>query len=299
MKVVKEIDNNFREDFQNDGFHIQKQFFDKTFLIEVNRISNSIIKFDNFFNLFGFGNRTSRNGNVFTGNLLYKNSIFHDLLMNKGLLNAPKESLNEFVLSEFKIITSFRHEKFSYWWHRDYPYMYGKDIGDVNLGIIIPLIDFSESVGSTVFIPKSHLLDGKPADLNEAKPYAGSRHLETSLGDIFIYDGKIFHSGSENRSNQIRNLISVHFVRRHIGPCEDMKTQYVRLNIKDKKLCDLMTKYHAPHVNKFGCNRGWTHTKIWLVLKYLDFIYRKVQSVYHQTNQVIYRSITKIISKQR
>ena len=293
---MKEIDNNWRENLKNDGFYIQKQFFDKKYLIEINRISNSIIKFDNFFNLFGLGNRTFRNGNIFTGNLLFKNKIFYDLLINKGLLTIPKEILNDFVLSEFKLITSFKHENFSYWWHRDYPYMYGKDIGDVNIGVLIPLIDFSESVGSTVIIPKSHLLNDKPTDLSETKSYAKSNCLETSLGDIFIYDGKLFHSGSLNRSNQIRNLISLQFVKRYIGPCEDMKTQYFELNIKDKKLCDLMTKYHLPHVNKFGCNRGWTHTKFWLFIKYPNYLYRKIQSTYHKINQIIYRSILKIIS---
>jgi hypothetical protein len=197
--------NNWTRDLKNNGFHIQKSYFDKSFLLKVNDISNAIMKFERFFNFFGFGNQSLRNGNIFTANLLYKNDIFYDLLVNKGLLDMPKEFLGNFVLSEFKIVTSTRTENFSFWWHRDYPYQQGEDMGDVDLGILVPLIDFNKSVGPTVFIPKSHLLKNEPADLNTKLSYSKSEYLETSLGDIFIYDGKLFHSGSENYSNSNRN----------------------------------------------------------------------------------------------
>ena len=294
---MKNIDSNSRASLENDGFFILKQCFHRNYLIDINRISNSIIKFDKFFNLFGFGNRTARNGNILTGNLLYRHDIFYDLLINKGLLNIPKEFLQDFVLSEFKIVTSFKYDNFSYWWHRDYPHVYGDDIGDVSIGILIPLIDFNEHVGSTVIIPKSHLCSTKPADLDETQPYRNSSHLETSLGDIFVYNAKLFHSGSRNHSTQVRNLISVQFVEKYIGPCEDMKIQYFQLHVRDKVLSDLMTRYHLPHVNKFGCNRGWTHTAMWSILKYPHYLYRKALVLFHRANGAISRSIIGMISR--
>lgn len=286
------------DNVKNQGFHIEKNYFDKQYLKNINNISNVIIKFDSFFNIFGLGNRTFRNGNIFTGNLLYKNKIFFDLLTNQGLLNFPKQWLNEFILSEYKIITSYRCSSFNYWWHRDYPYYIGEDMGDVDIGILIPLIDFNKSVGSTVFIPNSHLLNDKPSDLDEKKSYVNSSFLETTLGDIFVYDGKLFHSGSENSSDQNRNLISMHFVKKYIIPGEDMRLQYSQLNMKDVGLKGLMAGYHLPHVNKFGANRGWKHTALWGFLKYPNYLCQKAVIFYHKAFKSIYRSITKIILKK-
>ena len=117
--------------------------------------------------------------------------------------------------------------------------------------------------------------------------------METTLGDIFIYNGKLFHSGSENRSNQVRNILSIQFVKRYITPCEDMKLQYSQLNTKDNKLSDLMTKYHSPHVNKFGVNRQWIHTTYWIILKYPNYIVKKIIIYYYKISQIIYQLFTK------
>ena len=294
---MRELSPKWIDNIKKEGFHLEKNYFDKEFLKNINNVSNAIIKFDTFFNLFGFGNRTFRNGNIFTANLLYKNNIFYDLLINRGLLNFPKQWLGEFILSEYKIITSYRCSSFNYWWHKDYPYYFGEDMGNLDIGILIPLIDFNKSVGSTVFIPNSHLLNNKPDDLDEKKSYVNSRFLETTLGDVFIYDGKLIHSGSENKSDQNRNLISLHFVKKYIIPGEDMKLQYYQLNMKDEKLKSLMAGYHLPHVNKFGANRGWEQTVLWILLKYPNYLYQKTVNFYHKINKLICRSITKIILK--
>ena len=72
-----------------------------------------------------------------------------------------------------------------------------------------------------------------------------------------------------------------------------MNLQYLRLNTKDHKLEELMTKYHFPHINKFGVNRQWIHTKYWVILKYPNYVVKKIINYYYKINQIFYRIFTK------
>ena len=183
---MEQNDKNWIDNINKNGFHIQNNYFNTTYLTKINEICNKIIKFDCLFNKFGLGNQTYRNGNIFTGNLLYKNKIFYDLLINKHLLNIPKQILNEFILSEYKLITSYINPNFKYWWHRDHPYNLGIKMDDVHIGILIPLMDFNENVGSTLIIPKSHLLKDKPHDLNETKFYNKGKYFKLNTCEFFL-----------------------------------------------------------------------------------------------------------------
>tara|TARA_A100001015_G_scaffold307955_1_gene404736 strand:- start:184 stop:1101 length:918 start_codon:yes stop_codon:yes gene_type:complete len=273
---------------KKQGYHIQKGFFKESYLSNINKTCCKIINLEKNFKKLGFGNQTFRNGNIFTSNLLLKSNVFHDLLTNNGLLNFPSQYLEEFILSEYKIISSYKYDDFSYWWHRDYPYHLSITKENINLGIIIPLINFNENNGSTVYIPESHLLPDKPQDLDVQKPYSKQNVLETNLGDIFVYDGKLFHSGSKNLSGKLRNLISIQFVKNYITPCEDMKRQFFQNDIRNKTIENLMTQYHSPHIHKFGVNRNWSNTKYWAFLKYPYFVQKKIKNYYYKLVKLIY-----------
>ncbi len=104
-----------------DGFHIFRSRIDSGLVKDLNLIANAIINTDRIGNLVGLGNRTLRNGNIFTGNLLFKHKIFSRLLLNYGLLDFPSTFLKHFTLSEYILVSSYDADNFSYWWHRDYP----------------------------------------------------------------------------------------------------------------------------------------------------------------------------------
>lgn len=290
---MRKLDSNFENNIRDNGFHIQKNFFENTFLNKVNDISNKIIKFEKKLNLVGLGNQSSRNGNIFTGDLILKNDVFSDILLNYDLLKIPETLLKKFNLSEYKVISSYKFSDSKYWWHRDHPFYDFNQTDDINIGILIPLIDFNKEVGSTVFIPKSHKLSRKPENLIETESFSNQEYLETKLGDIFIYDGKLIHSGSPNNIDKIRSLVSIQFVKKYVIPCENMKLQYTQSNKKNNKLFSLMYDYHDQHINKFGSNRNWVHTKYWKILKYFDFMIKFSKESYFKIQKKIYHFVSK------
>ena len=267
--------NNFISNIKNDGFHIEKAFFEQSFIEELNKISNNIIKLEKFFNLFGMGNLSKRNGNIFTSNLMFKHKIFIDLITNRKILKIPNLILEHYNLSEYKIISSKKTKNFKYWWHQDYPYNYNDKISNSNIGILIPLMKFDKDVGSTTFIPKSHVLKNQWESFNKENENDNAQFLETNIGDVFIYDGKLIHSGAENKTGSIRNLISIQFVSRHISPSEDMKIQYFEVNKRNEILKEIMTNYLSPTISYFGSNRTWQNTIYWRLLKYFYFFYNR------------------------
>ena len=76
-------------------------------------------------------------------------------------------------------------------------------------------MNFDRHVGSTAFLPNSHLQDNFIDNINIEEMNENAQFLETKV-DIFIYDGKLVHTGSKNNTESFRNLISVQFVERHI-----------------------------------------------------------------------------------
>ncbi len=293
-----ELSVGYRDNLSRDGFHIERNYFDKSYIKKLDQVSNAIISLDRKGNYIGLGNRSDRNGIVVSGNILSKHNCFIDLLLNQSLLDIPRKILGEFCLSEYKIISSYSSESFQYWWHRDHPYQWvqeGEEVSVLNVGILIPCIDFKLENGPTVIIPGSHRLTNRPLGLHATESYKHEQCVGTSQGDIFVYHGNLWHSGTANRSGVMRNLISMHFVKKYLTPCEDMSLQYFQLQIDNVELKSLMTGYHVPHVNKFGANRGWVSTVWWLwFLRYPFWIMLNIKRVYWRLRRRLYRAILSI-----
>jgi hypothetical protein len=223
---------------------------------------------------------------------MFKNKIFIDLIVNNNLLSIPDSFFEKYNLSEYKIITSYKFEGFKYWWHVDYPYNLNYKLKNVNIGILIPLIDFNDNVGSTSYIPKSHLKNNFIDKIDTQSKNSSSQILETQVGDIFIYDGKLVHTGTKNNSTIVRNLISIQFVEKQIPPSEDMKIQYYDLGLRNDKLQKIMTKYHTPGKSNFGSNRNLDNTVYWKLLKYPYRIFKIILKLNLFQIRFIYKLFT-------
>ena len=280
------------DNINKNGFHIEKSYFNSDFISDLNLITNNILKFEKIFNLIGLGNQSKRNGTIFTSNLMFKNKIFVDLILKKNLLQLPDAFLGKYNLSEYKIVSSYNYQNFKNWWHLDYPYNLNQNLKKSNLGILIPLMNFNKHVGSTAFLPKSHLQDDFINNFDNEEINKNAQFLETEVGDIFLYDGKLLHTGSKNNTKSLRNLISIQFVEKHIQPSEDMKIQYYQLNFENNILQNIMSKYHTPGISNFGTNRNINHTIYWKILKYPYKIYTKIIKLKLFLHKLIYKLFT-------
>ena len=112
--------------------------------------------------------------------------------------------------------------------HADWPYnaTNGSHISppypDAVLAIstLLFLTDFSAENGSTAAIPSSHRTLNNPADGNmkhalgvdQDQPFASELQVEGQAGDVLLWDARLWHRVTENRSTAPRVAISVGFV---------------------------------------------------------------------------------------
>tara|TARA_B100001142_G_scaffold282428_1_gene294812 strand:- start:195 stop:575 length:381 start_codon:yes stop_codon:yes gene_type:complete len=100
-------------------------------------------------------------------------------------------------------------------WHRDVVNICGEsdkngnyddskmvhDFEPFYFNVLIPLVPLNKDNGSTEFILGSH-----KSTYNELNEKKGIQYT-TDIGDVIIFDGRIFHRGRENKTNISRTLI--------------------------------------------------------------------------------------------
>ena len=121
QRSVKTMDNNFIINIKEKGFHVEKGFYEREYIQKINDIASKILRFEQKLNYIGLGNRSKRNGITFTANLMFKNQIFSDLMLNSGLLNVP----NVAVLSD-EIYGRLVFEKKEFPTFLNYPDLYDR-----------------------------------------------------------------------------------------------------------------------------------------------------------------------------
>ena len=74
--------------------------------------------------------------------------------------------------------------------------------------VLIPLVELNKNNGSPEFILESH-----KSTYNES---IGKKHIQydTELGDVIIFDGRIFHRGCANNSTQSRQILYIIYYRK-------------------------------------------------------------------------------------
>ena len=270
------------------GIYKLDSFFDLYFIEKLSKRCEIIYNSERFLNKFGLGNRTFRNGSLFTGNLLIKSSIFIELAV--VLQNLIKSNnLPNYYLSEFFMVSTDKYDQSSDWWHRDYPHnlenfeLYKKH----SIGFFIPISRFNELTGSTKIVEKSN------NDLTLSPTYENIKKLSANKGDLIIYDPKLIHTGGSNKTEETRHLIITVFNRKELIPCEDfqIQTEMIFTN-KDKKLLKKINLIrYKPMINFFGRNRSIIDTSLRPIFKVINKFKRNLNFF----NSLIYFSWTRLL----
>lgn len=270
------------------GIYKHDSFFEPSFIEELSNNCEIIYRSEVFFNKFGFGNTTYRNGSLFTGNLLLKSSIFIELavVLQKFI---KSNNLKNYFLSEFFMVSTNKYNKSSDWWHRDYPYnienfeLYNKH----SIGFFIPISIFNELTGSTKVLEYSN------NDLTLSPTFESIKILSANKGDLIIYDPKLMHTGGANKTDETRHLIIALFNRKELIPCEDFNIQTEMIfTDKDKKLLkEINLIRYKPMINFFGRNRSIINTSLRPIVKLIKKFKRNLNFV----KALIYFSWTRLL----
>ena len=82
------------------------------------------------------------------------------------------------------------------------------------------LDDFTRRNGGTALVPRTHKLDERIGEL-VADPWRsqrGERVIEVAAGSVIVYDGRVWHRGTLNRSGARRMAILTFWIRRDGRP---------------------------------------------------------------------------------
>ena len=140
--------------------------------------------------------------------------INQEIYLHRKIKNIIHHFFTKHYVSHMGILTSNSNSD-SGMWHRDVVNICGESDKDGNyddskmvhdfepfyFNILIPLVPLTKENGSTEFILGSH-----KATYNELTGTKGVQY-STDIGDVIIFDGRIFHRGRENKTNMSRTII--------------------------------------------------------------------------------------------
>ncbi|WP_284946384.1 phytanoyl-CoA dioxygenase family protein [Acidisoma cladoniae] len=89
---------------------------------------------------------------------------------------------------------------------------------DIQCNILWALSDYTEEMGATRVVPKSHLSNRKKYDMAEAYPAVMKR------GSALFYTGKVFHGAGRNRSDVVRQAVNLTYA---VGWVRQEENQYL------------------------------------------------------------------------
>jgi len=224
---------------KKNGFHIFKSIFSKK---EINIFHKEILKMktspqENFFKKGKLDSKAILN-------LQKKNLIFLKLLNNKLINRINKYFLNDkyykslhpklpnYILSQYAARSAGKKKLVL---HFDDKVPNSGD--NVNyLQWAIPMIDLNKKNGCTQVIPKSHKFG---LDKPKIKKKLTLKDLELKIGDMAVWDGRIWHSARPNTSNKERWVIILTFCKWFFKPHYDIprsfpKKYYNKINQSQK-----------------------------------------------------------------
>ena len=82
-----------------------------------------------------------------------------------------------------------------------------------NVGVILPLDDFTEKNGATYFMPGSHL---KAAPPTEQEFFAAAERIAPKAGDMVVFNARTFHLGGTNEMAVARHAITLNACRSYM-----------------------------------------------------------------------------------
>jgi hypothetical protein len=130
--------------------------------------------------------------------------------------------------------------------HRDHPPLFplepklGDNLPPYSITVVIPLIDLTPETGTTRLFPGTHR--GSPQD--PELPYVGR-------GDCFLFDYRLLHHGSANRTEAVRPVLYVTYSRPWFIDVENFDWQ-ARINIEPEDVQRIPTE-HWPLFRRLAC----------------------------------------------
>jgi ectoine hydroxylase-related dioxygenase (phytanoyl-CoA dioxygenase family) len=109
------------------------------------------------------------------------------------------------ILGSFVAVTSLAGSEEQHT-HRDMPLLFGDDqlgaaVPAYCLTLVIPFVDMNDVNGTTAFLAGSHHAIGEePAGIEPQAPDVG-------IGDVMLFDCRVWHFGTPNRSNAPRPVL--------------------------------------------------------------------------------------------
>jgi ectoine hydroxylase-related dioxygenase (phytanoyl-CoA dioxygenase family) len=295
------VDSMFRvKDLEVLGYAVWENALDIDFVRNIETVVDTVLLGDKFAGFLGIGNQSERNGTFFTGNLLTKDRVFRELLSRCQSFVDDVDTGKNMYLSEFMIVSSKHLDTFEDWWHQDFPFtnenrsVYTKHA----IGMFVPITKFDSEHGSTRVLPRSH----NDEYLDKTRD---PRHIVADLGDIVVYDPRLFHSGSSNATDKVRNLIVIIFSRKELIPFEDFEFQFRLLwpwERNDPLVRSLRLRRHRSVLNTFGRNRTWINHRLFLVrwlTKVCQLSIRLIFTVGYRVKELLFYSMARLLIKRK
>jgi ectoine hydroxylase-related dioxygenase (phytanoyl-CoA dioxygenase family) len=82
-----------------------------------------------------------------------------------------------------------------------------------NMGVIIPLDDFTHANGATLYLPKSHILEILP---ESNYFYSNCSQLICSKGDLIFFNARLVHAAGVNNTNKTRHALTINLCRSYM-----------------------------------------------------------------------------------
>jgi len=190
-------------------------------------------------------------------------------LFNDPGLYAPRKVLpvlrtllgNDCVLHAFGAITALPGAKMQHF-HSDHPRLFGETdhletfFPPYAIHVSIPLLDLDETTGTTALWEGSHrkktdqnqdpdkMQEGENALKGASLPYANA-------GDCVLMDFRLWHRGTENRSNKIRTFLYMVYSRSWFNDNTNYPKQK-RLKITNKEFAKIPTNHRHLFAQRKG-----------------------------------------------
>ncbi len=82
-----------------------------------------------------------------------------------------------------------------------------------NVGVVLPLDDFTAENGATYFLPGSHTRADVPS---ESEFFAGAERVFPRAGDAVFFNARTFHYGGENKTDRARHALTLNVCRSYM-----------------------------------------------------------------------------------
>ncbi len=186
-------------------------------------------------------------------NLADKGDIFRPIYAHPYALEACKLVMGDDVrVSMLNARDALPNTGARQLWHCDTDDSGTPENGDYYACTAIWMIDdFTEANGATYLVPKTHLTGKVPKQVMEDRYAAHPDEIRATgrAGDLFIFNGHVWHAGGANESDASRRALLVHYMRKDHIPERGDRRQHLSAEtvqtLTDKELT--LLGYHDDY----------------------------------------------------